>query len=200
MAESTSSMADSAERMQTDDLAERGSELLEQGRELVDTLQTVIDGAGSVLDELATRIDEVNAESNPNNGDGTSHSGEDLVVQIGSARVHLRRFEIENDSQRVQLTPTEGRLLDHFIKYPDKPLSRAELAEGAWGEAFVGRPNEVDVYVARLRKKLRRAVPEDIEIIATVRGVGYFLRAESLSGSGNGETSPLLPLHRNSSS
>jgi DNA-binding response OmpR family regulator len=53
-------------------------------------------------------------------------------------------------------------------------LSRRQLMEAVWGDAWVGSENLVDVHVAHLRRKLGDDAASS-RYITTVRGVGYRL-------------------------
>lgn len=80
---------------------------------------------------------------------------------------------IEHAGQTVALTPTEFRLLATLAGRPGKALRRRELLLAAWPHGAIVHDNTLDVYIARLRRKLR-ALPDGPEI-GTVHGVGYRL-------------------------
>jgi two-component system response regulator MprA len=82
--------------------------------------------------------------------------------------------EIAAGDRRISLTPTEFRLIAALAAQPGHTLSRRELVRAAWPEGAVVHDNTLDVYLARLRKKLREL--PDAPGIATVHGVGYRLR------------------------
>jgi two-component system response regulator MprA len=75
----------------------------------------------------------------------------------------------------VALTPTEFRLLAALAGNPGKPLARHALVQAAWPHGAIVHDNTLDVYIARLRRKLRalEGAPE----IATVHGTGYRIGA-----------------------
>lgn len=72
-----------------------------------------------------------------------------------------------NDSE-IDLTPTEFDLLVFLLRNPGKVFGRDELLTDVWGYSSAVGSRTVDVHVAQLRSKL-----EPVEIIRTVRGVGY---------------------------
>ena len=74
----------------------------------------------------------------------------------------------------VALTPTEFRLLARLAGTPAQAVRRRELVQAAWPHGAIVHDNTLDVYIARLRRKLATlpGAPE----IATVHGVGYSLR------------------------
>ena len=76
--------------------------------------------------------------------------------------------------REIALTPKEFALLECLMRHPNEVLTRARLAQEAWGEPFDALTNIVDVYISALRKKLDRAFSRPL--IHTVRGLGYVLR------------------------
>jgi DNA-binding response OmpR family regulator len=79
--------------------------------------------------------------------------------------------------ERLDLTPREFQLLEHFLLHPEEIVRRTELLEKVWSLAFDPGSNVVDVHVGNLRRKLgERGGP----LIHTVRGVGYMLREAPL--------------------
>jgi two-component system, OmpR family, response regulator len=73
----------------------------------------------------------------------------------------------------VPLTPTEFRLLGTLAARPGQALRRRELVAAAWPDGAIVHDNTLDVYVARLRRKLRGL--DSNTSISTVHGVGYRL-------------------------
>jgi two-component system response regulator MprA len=72
------------------------------------------------------------------------------------------------------LTPTEFRLLAALAGHVGKAVSRSELISIAWPHGAIVHDNTLDVYVARLRRKLRAF--SKAPSIATVHGLGYRLQ------------------------
>ena len=77
-------------------------------------------------------------------------------------------------TETVELTGRETSLLTVLFQRVGEVVSKAELLEKAWGDARRTDPNVIEVYVARLRRKLD--VPFGADDIETIRGVGYRLR------------------------
>ncbi len=78
------------------------------------------------------------------------------------------------EGQSIALTPTEFRLLGALAAREGKPCARLELTRAAWPYGAIVHDNTLDVYVSRLRRKLR-SLPGAPEI-TTVHGTGYRLR------------------------
>ena len=74
--------------------------------------------------------------------------------------------------REVQLTPLEFKLLSAFVQHPNQVLSRDQLLELVWGNAYGVSGDQVKLYVGYLRRKLDPEQPESVPI-ETVRGFGY---------------------------
>jgi DNA-binding response OmpR family regulator len=76
----------------------------------------------------------------------------------------------------VQLTPLEFRLLSTFVRHPRQVLSREQLLDLVWGDAYGVGGDQVKLYVGYLRRKLDPDEPDAVPI-ETVRGFGYRYKA-----------------------
>jgi DNA-binding response OmpR family regulator len=76
----------------------------------------------------------------------------------------------------LRLTAREVALLEFLLRHPGEVVSKTDILDHVWDEAFDGDPNIVEVYVAHLRGKLDR--PFGRAAIETVRGAGYRLAAD----------------------
>ena len=75
---------------------------------------------------------------------------------------------------RLELTRMEFQLLECFLRYPRRVLTRSVIFERVWGFDFGAGSNALDVYVGYLRRKLE--ANGESRLIQTIRGVGYALR------------------------
>lgn len=117
--------------------------------------------------ELVARIRAVARRySTTDSGDSKRFSLAGLVLDTKSHRVTV-------DDERVELGPTEFRLLHFFMKTPERAYSRGQLLDHVWGDTVYIEERTVDVHIRRLRKALE-ATGHD-KLIQTVRGVGYRL-------------------------
>ncbi|MFD2921757.1 response regulator transcription factor [Terrimonas rubra] len=96
------------------------------------------------------------------------------VFYIGDIAVNLDAKLVQLNNTPINLTSTEYRLLEYFIKNKNKVLSRLEILENVWGIDFNMGTNVVDVYVNYLRKKIDK-IP-DQKFIQTIVGMGYMLK------------------------
>lgn len=88
--------------------------------------------------------------------------------QFGPLVIDHGRHEVMLDGTRVALTNMEYDLLITLAAHPGRAFTRAQLLERIWGTDYFGDDHVVDVHIANLRKKLG-----DVQVIVTVRGVGY---------------------------
>ena len=93
----------------------------------------------------------------------------DLLIKAGERRVF--RGDVE-----ILLTAREFDVLHLLVRRAGEVVSKLEILNGVWDYAFEGDPNIVEVYVARLRKKID--APFGRRAIETVRGAGYRLEVE----------------------
>jgi len=98
------------------------------------------------------------------------------IHQAGSIRMDVRGTEVTRDGKPVPLSAREFQLLRHFMEHPGATLSRSELLHEVWGYEDGTFTRTVDVHVASLRQKLEKD-PKKPELITTVPGMGYKLRA-----------------------
>jgi two-component system OmpR family response regulator len=85
-------------------------------------------------------------------------------------------FEVFRGGERIELTPTEFKLLRFLMRNPRRVLSKAQILDHVWEYDFGGDGNIVETYISYLRRKVDVGRPP---LIHTVRGVGYSLRSPS---------------------
>ena len=78
----------------------------------------------------------------------------------------------------IELTETEVRLLELFLTYPGRVLSRDEISQMLRGHEWSPLDRIIDGHVSRLRRKIDSAGKEETSLIKSVRGVGYVFAAE----------------------
>jgi DNA-binding response OmpR family regulator len=78
------------------------------------------------------------------------------------------------NNEPFNLTATEFRLLEYFLRNKGRVVSRQDVLEAVWGIDFNMSTNVVDVYVNYLRKKLDKAGAD--KLIHTQVGMGYILK------------------------
>ena len=94
----------------------------------------------------------------------------------GDLEVDFAKQEARLRGERLDLTPTEYKLLYHLVRNAGHILSHGTLLAKVWGREYVDEVDYIRVYVRRLREKLGDD-PERPRYIRTERGLGYrFLR------------------------
>jgi two-component system, OmpR family, phosphate regulon response regulator PhoB len=116
--------------------------------------------------ELLARIRAVLRRRAPEQAGGS--------VTIGPLTLDASTYRVTVDGQAVKLGPTEFKLLNHFMRHPERVHSRGQLLDKVWGDHVFIEERTVDVHVKRLREALGTAGV----MVETVRGAGYRLSAQ----------------------
>jgi two-component system KDP operon response regulator KdpE len=90
----------------------------------------------------------------------------------GDLEVDFARQEARLKGERIELTPTEYKLLYHLIRNAGHILQHGTLLAKVWGREYVDEVDYIRVYIRRLREKLGDN-PENPQYIRTERGLGY---------------------------
>ena len=94
---------------------------------------------------------------------------------MGTLRLDLRGRRALSDGEPLALTAREFELRTFLVRRAGRVVSKGQILAGVWEDGFEGDPNVVEVYVARLRRKLSAAGASPS--IETIRGMGYRLEA-----------------------
>ena len=94
-------------------------------------------------------------------------------IDVGSLHLDPVQLALTVGTTSVRLTPTEFRLLAALAARPGETLRRPALIAAGWPAGAIVHDNTLDVYVARIRRKLQEAGAE--YSVATTHGVGYSL-------------------------
>jgi DNA-binding response OmpR family regulator len=100
-------------------------------------------------------------------------------IDSSESAIHIAELEVRPDSRevlggdgRIQLTGRELDVLMTLIEQPDRVVTRDAIYAKVWGGDMPYRDRAVDVYVRRVREKLRILTPEQ-SYIHTHFGIGY---------------------------
>ncbi|WEH13066.1 response regulator transcription factor [Streptomyces sp. VNUA24] len=118
------------------------------------------------LDEVAARIGAVLRRSRRTDRDGP-------VLRVADLELDAATYTVRRAGTRVDLSPTEFRLLRYLMLHSERVVPRAQLLEHVWSYGFNGDDTVVATYVSYLRRKLDPLGPP---LIHTQRGVGYSIR------------------------
>ncbi|NYZ12138.1 response regulator transcription factor [Azospirillum sp. RWY-5-1] len=99
------------------------------------------------------------------------HAAAELTC--GTVTLDTRSGRVTANGAPVTLTAHEYRVLAYLMMHRNRVVSRSELTEHVYAQDFDRDSNTIEVFVARLRKKL------GTEVIRTVRGLGYTVGSEA---------------------
>jgi two-component system OmpR family response regulator len=92
------------------------------------------------------------------------------TLSCGPISLNEEIHQVTFNSDVVDLSPTEFRLLAILLENKGRVLSKSVLLDDVWGITFESETSVVDTYISYLRKKLHR---DGFEGIKTIRGVGF---------------------------
>lgn len=106
----------------------------------------------------------------------SGHASSEIVC--GPLRLDTKSSKASVDGSVLKLTSHEFRLLSYLMHHMGEVVSRTELVEHMYDQDFDRDSNTIEVFVGRLRRKL------GVDLIETVRGLGYRMRAPDGAESG----------------
>jgi two-component system copper resistance phosphate regulon response regulator CusR len=95
------------------------------------------------------------------------------VITVADLQVDPSARAAERAGTPIPLTTTEYALLEYLARHAGSVLGRADISAHVWDENYDPFSNVIDVYMARLRKKVDG--PGLVPLLHTVRGAGYTL-------------------------
>jgi two-component system KDP operon response regulator KdpE len=119
------------------------------------------------LKELEARIEAVLRRAPEGSPQKTGILYGDGVLVVDSDRLAVTR-----DGKRVDLTPTEMRLLFYLAENTGRVLTHEQILSKIWGPDYSNSEDYVKLFVYRLRRKIE-ADPKHPRYIITERGIGY---------------------------
>ncbi len=97
------------------------------------------------------------------------------ALRVADLELDLLSRTVTRAGKRIELKPRELQLLEVLMRHAGQAVTRTMLLEKVWQLHFDPGTNVVETHVSRLRAKIDRGF--ETELIATVRGVGYSIRA-----------------------
>jgi two-component system OmpR family response regulator len=92
-------------------------------------------------------------------------------LRCGAVALNPKLARVTRDGAPVKLTSHEFRVLSYLMHHRGRVVSQSELTEHIYSQGFDRDSNTVEVFIARLRRKLGGS------FIETVRGLGYRVEA-----------------------
>ena len=115
------------------------------------------------IEELAARLHAL-----------VRRGGGEPLIECDGLQLDPTERTVSDGEATAMLTPTEFRLLATLAARPRRSLTRLELVRSSWPLGAIVHDNTLDVYIARLRRKLRGL--RNAPAITTVHGTGYRLQ------------------------
>jgi DNA-binding response OmpR family regulator len=103
------------------------------------------------------------------------HQPRSSVVEVGEVRLDAAAWSVTVAGQPVAMTPKEFAILELLMQNAGRLLTRSQIEEHVWDTDLHTESNLLEVYIARLRRKLAAGGATDL--ITTIRGAGYRLEA-----------------------
>jgi len=118
--------------------------------------------------ELTARL-----ESLLRRASATTSPAEPTLLRVADLEMDLLHRTVTRAGEKIDLQPTEFRLLETLLRHEGQVVTRTMLLELVWGFHFDPKTNVIDVHISNLRGKIDRDF--DAPLLHTVRGVGYRL-------------------------
>ncbi len=117
------------------------------------------------IEELITRVSTVLRRVSP--------KMQESILRVGPIKMDLNSYEVYFNSDLIELSKTEFRLLQYLMERPGFVNNKEDILSAVWGYDFDAVTTVVDTYISYLRKKLHR---DGFEGIRTIRGVGFQIK------------------------
>jgi DNA-binding response OmpR family regulator len=106
----------------------------------------------------------------------TRRSAQRAGLEAGLLKIDNNAHKVLYGGEEINLTGREYDLLLYLMENRGIALSRDKILNDVWGFSYMGETNVVDVYISYLRAKLDQRFA--VDMIRTVRGVGYIFEAD----------------------
>ncbi len=91
------------------------------------------------------------------------------IIELGNIKIDMEKYEVTVNRKKVDLTPTEFKILKVLSENEGKVFTRDELLDNLWGREKTVVDRTIDVHIRHLRDKLGQAG----SLIKNIRGIGY---------------------------
>jgi two-component system OmpR family response regulator len=99
------------------------------------------------------------------------------VLRVADLELDLIAHRVRRADREINLQPREFKLLEYLMRNAGRVVTRTMLLENVWEFHFDPKTKIVETHISRLRAKLNNGT--DQELIHTIRGSGYVVRAPS---------------------
>jgi len=102
-------------------------------------------------------------------------SAVETSLQVHDLEMDLLKRTVTRGGVQIAIQPQEFKLLEYLMRHAGRVVTRTMLLEGVWDFHFDPMTKVVETHISRLRGKVDKGF--DCELIHTIRGAGYVLRA-----------------------
>lgn len=120
-------------------------------------------------EELGARIRAVLRRASRSN---MNSSKQKPIITQDNLVIDFDKHEVTVDNERVDLSPTEFRLLSVLARHKGRVLPHDFLLTQVWGPEYIGEIDYLRLYISYLRRKLEKD-PSNPNLIYNEWGVGY---------------------------
>jgi two-component system response regulator PhoP len=99
-------------------------------------------------------------------------------LRVADLQIDTVRQTVTRQSQVIDLSPTEYRILEYLAHRPRAIVSKKEMLEHLYDYNWEHHSNVIEAHISNIRRKLTR--PDTEPIIETLRHRGYRLRVEDV--------------------
>jgi two-component system OmpR family response regulator len=101
----------------------------------------------------------------------------ETVLRVADLEMDLISRRVKREGSDIDLQPREFKLLEYLMRNAGRVVTRTMLLERVWEFHFDPKTKIVETHISRLRAKVSSGGQQ--QLIHTIRGVGYVLRAPS---------------------
>ena len=95
------------------------------------------------------------------------------TLKVGELSLDTGTRVAERNGREIGLTSKEFAVLEYLMRHSGEVVTREKISAHAWDDNYDPASNVIDVYIARLRKKIDEA--NEVPLLHTIRGAGYRL-------------------------
>lgn len=118
------------------------------------------------MDELIARVEALGRR-------GTTPTAAD-ILKVADLQMDVHQRRVSRGARNIALSPREFELLQVLMEEPGRVFTRTELSERVWQRDHEYDTRTVEIFIARLRKKVDAGF--DQALIQTIRSIGYTVK------------------------
>lgn len=150
---------------------------ISQTSDVPDRIESLESGADDylvqpfALAELIARLHVIIRRLDPQRGRGVT-----TRLSVGDLHIDLINRTVRRSDKLIELQAREFELLEYLMRNAGRVVTKSILLQNVWDRRVRPASNLVETHVSRLRSKLN--LGHRSELIHTVRGKGYIMRAD----------------------